>query len=78
MALEGEREWPLLVRYLNRSALAARPLKCRLSTTTNPSAASAKRAATGKSSDVQPRSHGPFEGASRQAVSQRLITMLFT
>ena len=78
MALEGEREWPLLVRYLNRSALAARQLKCRLLTTTNPSVASAKRAATGKFSDVQPRSHGLFEAASRQAVSRRMITMLFT
>lgn len=78
MALEGEREWPLLVRYLNRSANAERPLKCRLLTTTNPSAVSAKHAATGKSSDAPRRSHGLFEGASRQAVWQRTITMLFT
>jgi len=76
MALEGEREWPSFVRYLNRSVLAARPLKCRLLITTNPLVASAKHAATGKSSDARQRSHGRFEEASRQAVSQRMITML--
>jgi hypothetical protein len=43
----------------------------------NPSAASAKHAATEKSSDVQRRFHWLFEGANRQAVFQPNKTLGF-